>query len=210
MIIQGKARGDRSFTAIPYYAWDHRQAGEMIVWIRQDGKSRQGDLAQSGWEKMLYRPLEPDALGASEPLSLMESAYPTASHCWVNDSVTALLDGLNPQSSGDHSLPRFTWWDHRGTEEWIQYDFSGEVEVSSVEVYWFDDSGTGACRVPASWELFYRINDQWLPVECRQPFGLEKDRFNRISFTAVNTRALRLCVRLAPGFSGGILEWRVH
>ena len=26
-----------AITAIPYYAWDNRQAGEMRVWLREDG-----------------------------------------------------------------------------------------------------------------------------------------------------------------------------
>ncbi|MDR0699002.1 MAG: glycoside hydrolase family 127 protein [Tannerella sp.] len=31
-------RGDRSFTLIPYYAWDNREAGEMKVWLDYEGE----------------------------------------------------------------------------------------------------------------------------------------------------------------------------
>ncbi|MDR1601631.1 MAG: glycoside hydrolase family 127 protein, partial [Tannerella sp.] len=30
--------GDRTFTLIPYYAWDNREAGEMKVWIDYNEK----------------------------------------------------------------------------------------------------------------------------------------------------------------------------
>ena len=34
----------------------------------------------------------------------------SASHCFAGDTVEALGDGLEPTSSNDHSIPRFTWW----------------------------------------------------------------------------------------------------
>jgi hypothetical protein len=45
---------------------------------------------------------------------------------------------------------------------------------------------------------------------CRAPYGTDKDKFNRVTFDAVETTAIRLEVRLSEGFSGGILEWRVE
>jgi hypothetical protein len=30
----------RRFTAIPYYAWAHRRAGEMVVWCRAGDECR--------------------------------------------------------------------------------------------------------------------------------------------------------------------------
>ncbi len=80
----------------------------------------------------------------------------TASHIFGPDTLDALGDGLEPASSGDGSIPRFTWWDHRGTSEWVQYDFSPAAAVSAVSVYWFDDTGKGSCRVPKSWKLVYK------------------------------------------------------
>jgi hypothetical protein len=78
-------------------------------------------------------------------------------------------------------------------------------------VYWFDDQPTGGgCRVPASWRLLYRAGKGWREVGHASGYGLAKDRFNRVTFDAVETTALRLEVRLRPGFSGGILEWRVE
>ena len=42
------------------------------------------------------------------------------------------------------------------------------------------------------------------------PYGVEMDRFNRVTFAPVKATALRLEVRLQPNWSGGILEWKVE
>lgn len=128
---------------------------------------------------------------------------------WSHDSVEAMIDGLEPKNSNDHSIPRFTWWDHLGSAEWVQYDFDKPRKVSAVEVYWFDDSGVGRCRVPASWKLLYRDNETWKPVTGASEFGTKVDTFNRVSFTPVEASALRIEVQLQTDFSGGILEWKV-
>jgi hypothetical protein len=102
-----------------------------------------------------------------------------------------------------------TWWDHRGTTEWLQYDFDEPRQVDTVAVYWFDDTGRGACRVPKSWRLLYRDAQAWRPVTGPSDYGVAKDRFNETRFDAVETNALRLEVVLQPEYSGGVLEWRV-
>jgi hypothetical protein len=74
----------------------------------------------------------------------------SASHCFEHDTVEALSDGVLPKVSGDRGIPRFTWRDHRGTTEWVAYRFEKPKTISEVEVYWFDDTGVGQCRVPKS------------------------------------------------------------
>jgi hypothetical protein len=133
----------------------------------------------------------------------------SASHCFESDTVEALVDGLEPKNSNDHSIPRFTWWDHRGTAEWVQYDFGKPRKVSAVEVYWFDDTGAGSCRTPQSWKLLYQDGEHWKPVENASEFGTAVDTYNRVRFKPVNTTGLRLEVQLKPDFSGGILEWKI-
>lgn len=41
-------------------------------------------------------------------------------------------------------------------------------------------------------------------------YGVEMDRFNRVAFDPVETKALRIEVQLQPDWSGGILEWKVE
>jgi hypothetical protein len=138
-----------------------------------------------------------------------EMVGPSASHCFEGDSVQAMCDGRLPSDSNDHGIPRMTWWPCRGTEEWVQYLFEKPREVSALEVYWFDDTGRGQCRVPESWAVEWRDGDRWRPVTGADTCGVELDRFNAVRFNPVMTRAVRLKVKLQPDFSGGILEWRV-
>jgi hypothetical protein len=132
----------------------------------------------------------------------------SASHCNDNDTVEALGDGLEPNSSNDQTIPRMTWWDHKGTTEWVEYDFGRARRVSSVSVYWFDDTGTGQCRVPRNWRVLYRDEDQWKEVSNPKPTPVARNRYNQLNFDPVQASGLRLEVQLQPGFSGGILEWR--
>jgi hypothetical protein len=134
----------------------------------------------------------------------------SASHCFANDTVRAVADGLVPKNSDDHSIPRFTWWDHRGTAEWVQREFDTPRKVAKVEVYWFDDTPRkGGCTTPQSWRLLYRKNGQWHEVARPSEYGVATDRFNLTTFEEVETDALRIEVKLRENFSGGILEWRV-
>jgi len=134
----------------------------------------------------------------------------SASHCNPSDTVEAIVDGKEPKSSNDKEIPRFTWWDHRGTTEWVNFDFAKKRPVSSVEVYWFDDTGSGSCRVPASWRLLYQDGERWLPVENPSGFGIKKDGYNRVTFKKVQTTGLKLEAKLQPEFSSGILELKVQ
>ncbi len=133
----------------------------------------------------------------------------SASHCWGGDTLSALSDTVVPESSADRSLPRFTWWDHKGTVEWVQYDFEKARAIGSVSVYWFDDTGRGHCRVPQSWRLLYKDGDEFVPVKGVSDYGVQKDRFNSVTFKPVKTTALRIEAELQQNFSAGILEWRV-
>ncbi|MHB8972099.1 MAG: glycoside hydrolase family 127 protein [Pirellulaceae bacterium] len=209
--IHAQARGGQRVTAIPYYAWDHRAPGSMCVWVRQDGKSREPAVVDDpSWKDKLYRVLDPTMLGPSQPPELSDLLTPSASHCWTRDTLAALVDGREPKSSHDESIPRFTWWDHCGTSEWVQYDTELPVTVSVVQVYWFDDQpGGGGCRIPQSWKLLYRQGDAWTEVSHPSEYGTAKDTENRTTFDEVKTTGLRIVVELQPGVSGGILEWKV-
>lgn len=177
-----------SLTAIPYYAWAHRELGEMAVWIARD----------------------PAVARTKAPPTIASTSRASASHVWQADTVGALNDQIEPDSSSDHAVPRHTWWDHRGTSEWVQYDFASATKVSRVDVYWFDDSGSGQCRLPRSWRLMVHDGKDWIPVENLDDYGCQANQLNRVRITPIETRALRLEVQLQPNFSGGILEWRVE
>lgn len=131
------------------------------------------------------------------------------SHCFGGDTPAALDDGRLPENSNDHSIPRFTWWNHKGSTEWVQYNFPKPRKLSWSDVYWFDDTGKGECRVPASWRLLVKQDGKWKPVKGVKSYETKKDRFNKVEFEPVTTESVRLEVKLKPDYSGGILEWRV-
>ena len=133
----------------------------------------------------------------------------SASYCFPSDSIEACFDSQLPKSSNDHAIPRMTWWDHKGTAEWVERTFDKPTKFSAAEVYWFDDTGKGGCRVPQSWRLLYKDGAQWKPVAASTDYGVKRDQFNRVTFEPVTTTGLRLEVQLQPQFSGGILEWRM-
>jgi hypothetical protein len=131
-----------------------------------------------------------------------------ASHVFANDTLEAMVDNIEPKNSRDKSIPRFTWWDHRGSSEWVEYGFPKPTMVSSVQVYWFDDEPNGGCRAPQSWKLFYRVGESWLPVEQASEATTHLNRYNKVTFKPVETTGIRIEAQLRPGFSAGILEWK--
>jgi len=149
-------------------------------------------------------------------VSLAADAHPwttamlaSASH--VHDSLRAIsISGADPTDSNDHATPRFTWWDHLGTSEWLQYTMPLPQCVTSTSVYWFEDHA--GCRVPQSWQLQYQAGAEWKPVELTDgsTYATAKDCYNRITFKPINASALRLVVQLKPKYSGGVLRWKVN
>jgi hypothetical protein len=183
----GEADVPVAMTAIPYYANANRGPVSMTVWM-------------------------PSAPNQSIIPTVESLAQPSASHCNPGDSVDAINDGLAPKDSADETRSRFTWWDHRGTAEWLQYDLDHPRSISSISVYWWDETRINRqCRVPQSWRLLYRRPDgSWSPVAGSSEFSTKRDQYNKVIFDAVTTDALRIEAQLQPDFSGGVLQWRVN
>ncbi len=141
---------------------------------------------------------------------------PSSSYAHSNDGghgghpLAALADGKEPSSSTDRSIPRFTFWGRKGTTEWVQLDLDRPVDLSSVEVYWFDDRPGGGCRVPKSWRVLTEIAYTWMPVRSPSKYGSKRDQYNRVTFESVTTQSLRIEVRQQPGMSSGILECKIN
>jgi hypothetical protein len=170
-------------TAIPYYAWANRGAGQMMVWF-------------------------PDDESSAKP-----TPYPTiATAAKVTTSgrknPQTINDGEEPVSSSDPTS-YFDWWPKTGSTEWIEYAFDKPAQVSECRLYWFDDTGHGGVRVPASWRLLYKDGSEWKPIENLEPYGVEKDRYNRVVFKPITTGGLRLEVTMQPTYSAGVQEWKV-
>ena len=91
----------RTLTAIPYYAWANRGAGEMTVWL--------ADASDAA-----ARSPSPDArlAGRRSPSS---GGTPAA-----RDQ----RPGRARAASSDAATGYFHWWPKKGTTEWVEYDFA--------------------------------------------------------------------------------------
>jgi hypothetical protein len=132
-------------------------------------------------------------------------------------AVTASEGAVNPKRANDQFEPVSSddaagymhWWPKKGTSEWIDYAFETPVRVSESAVYWFDDTGGGGCRVPASWRILYKVGDDWQPVKAAGEYGVKKDGWNTVKFAPVRTKALRLEVKLQDDWAAGVHEWTI-
>lgn len=212
-IIKCKNVDGRELTAIPYFAWDSRKHGKMNLWVRQQGLSRTPEYIEKEWtdektgEPILYRQFSLEMLGAKdEPVPFIETVSLSASHSHGKDSLDAVLENGEPKDSNDHTIPRMTFWDHKGTAEWIAIEREEPFEVSKCSVYWFDDTGRGQCRLPESASLSYKDGKEWKKLDLK--LGVKKDKYNTIEFPSVKTTGLRIDLKLRGDTSGGILSWK--
>lgn len=181
-IIVGDAQ---EFLAIPYYAWAHRGPSEMTVWPASDAQ--------------YARALPAPTIANTSKVSASKKR-----------NADAVNDQLEPKNSIDHTIPFLHWWPEKGTTEWVEFDFVKEETVSKSDVYWFDDTGIGECRLPKSWRILYKEGDQWKPVENLSADSVAKDCYNQLTFKPVKTQTLRLEIQLISDFSAGVYEWRVE
>lgn len=169
---------------IPYGLWNNRKPGNsMQTWF----------------------PVSREAAGGNS-----EGVIATASHCFHLDSPKAIVDGKIPASSFDESIPRHTFWPHKGTSEWIDIELPVAKKIKKVSVYWFDDysSGKGGCALPADWKLAWRIFPglPWEDVKDAA-YTTVKDAFSTaVLKKPIETDVIRIKVKCAPGLSAGVLE----
>lgn len=179
---------DKELTLIPYYAWNHRGKNEMLVWF----------------------PYNKEAANPKKPETIASTSKVSASH--EHDAIKALNDRILPESSSDRSVPRFTFWNHKGTEEWVKYEFKEPKTISKTDVYWYDDTPGGGCKAPKKWDIYYRDiqTGEWKQVEKNESCTANCDTMNSVTFSPVDTDALKLAVQLHNDYSAGILEWQVQ
>lgn len=176
----------RKFKAIPYYAWAHRGQGQMKVWLPV--------------EVSAARPVPKPTIAS---VSTIEASHTTSGLKGINDQYV-------PKNSRDESTTFYHWWPRRNREEWVVYNFPVLRQISSSDVYWFEDYPDGGCKVPVSWKLLYKNGNTWLEVDAKTPYPVVKDGFSHIEFDPVDTKALKLVVQLQDEFSSGIHEWVVN
>lgn len=169
--------------AIPYYAWDNREAGGMAVWFPTN---------------------PPSAVDGG----LEQSAKVSMSFVGQGGRPEAVRDGKEITKSNIHPGALAHFWPHKGTSEWVQYTWEEPQEISGCRLYWFDDTGYGECRLPDGYEVQYLDGKDWKPV-AGTGYPNKLDEWLNVSFEPVKTTALRLVIKQRANFASGVLEWRV-
>jgi hypothetical protein len=182
--------------AVPYFMWANRvpggKSGAMMVWLPESSQFL--------------------------PTGSVPGVKATASYIGNGEGPFAACDRTAPAHSNDQTIPRHTTWPRKGGAkealpggEWVQYDFDAPKTIGQTSVYWFDDTGTGECRVPASCTLEFKDSaGTWKPVQSAgtpATVGVEKDTFNSASFDPIVAHGLRITFQLQPNCSTGVLEW---
>lgn len=170
--------------AIPYYAWNNRGPGEMVVWIP--------------FQESLSRPKPAPTIASKSKISGSVNSQ---------RMLSSLNDQYEPSSSEDKSALYLHWWPKKNPEEYIEYAFDQEYTISESKVYWYDDSPFGGCRIPASYELMYKQGNDWLPVKIKSPYYIAKDKYNSVQFEPVITTGLRMKIKLPEKHATGVHEW---
>ena len=174
-------------TLIPYYSWAHRGSGNMAVWLPQ--------------ELLACKPTMQPTISSK---SKIEASHPAS-------SISSINDRLLPNSDNDRLIPYYHWWPKQGSTEWIVYDIPESSTISQSSVYWYDDAPWGGCRVPLSWKIYYKDNDDnWQPVSNPSKYGIEKGTANTVYFDPVTTNAIKLEVLLPEENASGLYEWEIH
>jgi hypothetical protein len=183
-----------AFTMIPYGCWDNRSHDSRMTMM------------------------VPESAGAAAVIldrGRLAGATATWSYKNASDTGAALNDGVWPKGSNDGSIPRFTWWSHQGTDEWVAYEFPAPLRIWRSNLYWYADAeGGGGCDFPKSFSHEYWNGSSWRPLALAHDYGNTNDlysggHFTVVRFAPVTTSKVRLQVKLKPGKSGGVLEWRL-
>jgi uncharacterized protein len=203
-------KAEQDFMAIPYATWANRGRGQMNVWLaRAESAARPTPFPTVATSSTILASPPPQGRGKNP---------------------RPIIDGEEPRNSAEGGS-YFDWWPVQGWNaaceaqpaggrqaqrrqcskgEWIEMTFAKPATVSETEIYWFDDEANrGGVRVPASWKLLYKDGEAWKPIQTTDPFGVQKDAWNRLTFKPVTTSALRLEVIMRPSVSAGVQEWKV-
>ena len=103
-VITCATRDGRKLTAVPYYAWDNREPGEMAIWVRQDGKLPKHDISDPTWQDKLYRSLDLSTSCVSARPTMVEMATGLTPHCNGIDTTDALNDDIEPREPRNLSI----------------------------------------------------------------------------------------------------------
>lgn len=180
-----------SLTLLPYYAWNNRDDGSMMVWFPES------DSVQAFMDMRL---------ATHGKFKNLEASYTNPA-----DNLVAVADNQVPASSGDSSFNRWTSWGEQGKEQWITITLDKPTDIQSLSVYWFDDEG--GVKVPREWSLEYEHEGRWhpFPLYLTDAYNLFRDQFNMVHpGKEVITEKIRLLMTPRPESAVGLFEINIE
>lgn len=180
-----------SLTLLPYYAWNNRGDGSMMVWF-PEAETIQPFVNLHLMEHGKFKSLE-------------------ASHTYRNDNLVAIADNILPTSSADEQVPRWTSWGEQGKDQWIEITLEKPTSIQSISIYWFDD-GKGV-KVPKEWSMEFEHNGHWasFPLYLTDAYNVFKNQFNMVHpGRQITADKIRVLMQPHPEHAVGILEINIE
>jgi uncharacterized protein len=180
----------RNLSLVPYYAWNNRKPGSMMIWF----------------------PTTPE-LAVFDPHSLpKESIFSElkASHTSELDIVTAAGDGKQPRWSSGKDVPRWTSRPQLGKKQWVEGYFLEPRKVRDIGIYWMQDQQD--VKFPKEWSLEVRNKGEWRPFELyvTDRYDNRANQYNVVHPAAPLTcDAIRIKMTPKENAAVGILEIQV-
>ena len=170
---------------IPYYAWNNRGDGSMIVWLPSDK-----DMVQ-------YADLN---IARGGKYSMVTAS---STNSW--GSLTAISDPRRPSSSVDRTIQ--PWISDDDESEWLEIRLKEAQQIRSIGLYWFDDNRK--VKVPESWKIQYLKNENWadLNIYVTDHYSSDKDEYNVVHpGSDVVTKGLKILIKPQSKTKVGVLD----
>ena len=174
---------------VPYFMWGNRGKTVMRVYLKEPAVGE--------------KPLE-------------HYADATASFTCKGDSPSRMNDGSTNTSDSSHD--RWTAYGSPNTQDWVQYEFAGDVRLRGCYVMWYDDGG--GVQAPTGLTVQYWDGSSWKDVQGLSGTdkfpgnGPSKQEGEQLySFNEVVTTKIRLYptnpATTSQFAQPGIIEWRL-
>lgn len=177
-----------TLSLLPYFAWNNRGDGSMMVWFPESDK---------------VQPYVDRHLATHGKYKSLKASYTNS-----GDNLVAVADNQVPATSSDGKLYRWTSWGEQGKDQWIEITLDKPTDIRSVSVFWVDDKQR--VRIPREWSLEYEtLSGGWevFPLYLTDAYNLFPDQFNMVHpGNQVYTSKIRLLMKPLSEKAVGVFE----
>ncbi len=185
-----------------------------VVWnvVSPDSYSKAGTFTVKGYLKDTDIQVSIRVMVVTGTLqNIAGDATPSAIYNNPSDlgGVKGLNDGFDPANSRDTSHGVWhNWGGNNGAPAWIQYKWDETQIIAGVDLYFFKD-GNGNFS-PSNYSIEYLNEDgNWYAVTNASGLGVNSNVYNKTTFDAVVTKALK--ITMTPATQGcGVIEWKAY